>query len=360
MRCPACAADLPDEDLFCEECGAALNPAPAPGPACACGAPASEVDEEGYCLRCGRRARRALPADHIEVALSPFFAAVSDRGLRHDRNEDRFTIAQEGGGYALVVCDGVSSSRESELASSAVAEGVLDSLVKALRSGPDPDHGGRRIGDPVLVMRQAIAAGAERLATATAPGSADQTASFPANRADPRAENPPSTTVVAALVADGLATIGWAGDSRAYWIDEAGARPLTEDHSWQNAVVATGEMTAEQASAAPQAHAITRWIGADAGDNATPDVIQHPAAHGMLLLCTDGLWNYAPTPEAMARLVQSSSTPGPDTTGEHAVAIGRRLIEFANSQGGHDNITVALLTTGLAAGPVEPTGTAEP
>jgi serine/threonine protein phosphatase PrpC len=210
-----------------------------------------------------------------------------------------------------------------------------------------------------MVMRQAIAAGAARLAAATTgQAPADQTASGPAtsvpdssipdNRADQRADNPPSTTVVAALVAEGVATIGWAGDSRAYWINESGARPLTEDHSWQNAVVATGEITPEQAGAAPQAHAITRWIGADAGESATPGVVQHPvAAKGMLLLCTDGLWNYAPTPEAIAHLVESGSRPAidPNTPGEDALALARRLIEFANSLGGHDNITVALLMT---------------
>ena len=153
-------------------------------------------------------------------------------------------------------------------------------------------------------------------------------------------DNLPSTTAVAALVIDGVATIGWVGDSRAYWIDADGAAPLTADHSWRNDILATGQMTEAEADAAPQAHAITRWIGADAGEAAEPDIMQRQLTpRGTLLLCTDGLWNYAATPGQMVDAMHAA-----ESTGEEALEVARRLIQFALDRGVKDNITVALLS----------------
>jgi serine/threonine protein phosphatase PrpC len=268
MQCPACTAELPEEDLFCENCGQPLNSANAPPSAttCTCGAPPSEIDPDGFCERCGRRVRRP-PTDHIEEVLAPTFAAVSDRGIRHDRNEDRFAILQTPDASVIVVCDGVSATRKSEIASAAVSQGVAESLAAALHAGP--------IADPEAAMRQAIAAGIAGLAAQVSTGDRDA----------------PSTTVVAALVSGGTATIGWMGDSRAYWIGPEGVQPLTRDHSWMNEAIAAG-IAAAQVEHSPKAHAITRWIGADSGDETTPDVVRQAiAAPGILLLCTDGLRN---------------------------------------------------------------------
>jgi len=340
MMCPACVAEMPDEDLFCENCGLKLGDSASEVPlvGCVCGAAIGETDEDGFCLRCGRREHRAVsadavrqsqPSDHIELALSLHFAAVSDRGRKHARNEDRFGILEAKGMRAMVVCDGVSTSTNAEVASTAVSEGVMESLAGALRSSDTAFP-----LDAANAVRQSIIAGAARLT---------------AQASSPEDENPPSTTVVSALVSNEAVTVGWLGDSRAYWIDlpeppgNAVALPLTRDHSWLNSVVGSGEMTPEVAAKSPQAHAITRWIGADAGDEVELgkiDIVRHPlpAMGGILLLCTDGLWNYFSTPEAMAGIVRDASR-----NGEDALSIGRQLVNLANRRGGHDNITAAVL-----------------
>ena len=311
MECPYCTASLPDDDAFCEECGKPVHqPVPQAAPAANCpncDAPPEEIAEDGYCGRCGHLARRPA-SDHVELALSPDFAGVSDRGLKHQRNEDRFAMRQAGAGYVLVVCDGVSSSTESELASSAVAEHVSQALESALRR--------HSASSPERTVRVAIQEAQAAVAATTASGQPD----------------PPSTTVVAALVNGVDATIGWAGDSRAYWIGAGGeAQQLTTDHSWMNEVVAAGVVTREEAAHSPNA----RWLGADAGDNAEAEVMHFKIpGPGYLLLCTDGLWNYAEEAAELGHLLE-----GPDAL----IDITRRLIDLANARGGHDNITAVLL-----------------
>lgn len=318
MQCPACAAALPEGDLFCENCGVPLHAAAADGGSCVCGASAGEVDEDGFCLRCGRRVRRPA-SDHIEEAVSPDFAGVSDRGKRHERNEDRFGMVAHEDAYGLVVCDGVSTSQSSETASAAVVEGVVTAFREALNDG--------LLQETETVLRRVLAAGEANLVQGTARVGGS---------------NPPSTTVVAALVDRGKATIGWVGDSRAYWIDEYGARALTRDHSWLNEVVATGQFTVEQARLAPQAHAITRWVGADAGEASGPEIVQTVLpGPGILLLCSDGLWNYAPTDDAMADVLRDASRSEPA-----ALAMVNRMVDFANERGGQDNITAVMLRIG--------------
>jgi serine/threonine protein phosphatase PrpC len=329
MLCPACSTEVPvgSDNRFCEECGAALASSAAKPDGCVCGASVDERDEEGFCLRCGRKFRIPLPADHMEEAPTPGFAAVSDRGLRHDRNEDRFGIFSTQRRHAMVVCDGVSSSQHSEIASAAVSAGVLQFLSNALAGGP--------LAQPEEIVRRAIAAGSAHLEASSRVDTNRLSVSRKMRRPD---ENPASTTVVAALVADGVMTVGWVGDSRAYWIDETAAWPLTQDHSWFNDAVKDGDMTPEQAAKSPNAHAITRWIGADA-DVSEAEVVSRPInALGTLVLCTDGLWNYAPVTKDFAELVHASATPGKDALGR-----ARELVQFALDRGGHDNITVALL-----------------
>ncbi len=316
MHCPACAAEVPEDDAFCETCGQKLGaPAPPADAACVCGAGPEEVDPDGFCLRCGRRVRRPA-SDHVEQVLSPDCAAVSDRGLKHDRNEDRFAIAQAGTGFALVVCDGVSATNKSERASASVSAAALQALAVYLQ---------RPQGDADAAVRNALALG---LATLSNPYQAEP--------------DPPSTTVVLALVQDAVATIAWAGDSRAYWVDARGIQQLTHDHSWMNEVVSNGQMTADEAEHDPRAHAITRWFGADNADTAGPELLTFSLpGPGTLLLCTDGLWNYAATNEALQATftdAQSSSTD--------ALGVARHLVQFANDAGGRDNTTVAILNRG--------------
>jgi serine/threonine protein phosphatase PrpC len=60
-------------------------------------------------------------------------------------------------------------------------------------------------------------------------------------------EDPPETTVVAALRRGARLSVGWLRDSRAYLVGEGEARLLTHDHSWVNDVVEADAMTLAEA-----------------------------------------------------------------------------------------------------------------
>jgi len=87
----------------------------------------------------------------------------------------------------------------------------------------------------------------------------------------------------------------------------------------------------------PNAHAIVQCRG-DPDDAPVPHVVTTALAPGdRLLLCSDGLWNYAATPSALAACTSGLPSAAP------AIAGCRFLVEFANASGGRDNVTVAML-----------------
>jgi serine/threonine protein phosphatase PrpC len=354
--CTACGAPATQEARFCEACGtdlppsagapgaeavepateppagptpAAAGPTPAAQPAPPCADCGGEVAPDGYCVQCGTKAPR--PRDHMVEQPQPWVAGVSDRGVRHHRNEDAMaTDAEEvpGSRAVLVVCDGVSTSEDSDVASLAAARAARDVLVAARARGLGTDSGltaviGAAIEDAVDAANDAVAA-------ATSPDHGD---------------SPPSCTFVAAVLQGRRVVAGVVGDSRAYWLpDEGSPEALTVDDSWAAEQIAAGA-TREAAESGAQAHAITRWLGVDAPDHAPRLTNRDLAGAGWLLLCSDGLWNYASEATALAAVVHDAAHGAGGEPGATASA----LVDWANAQGGHDNITVVLAR--LDAGP---------
>ncbi|MFJ7065581.1 PP2C family protein-serine/threonine phosphatase [Streptomyces sp. NPDC101115] len=308
----------------------AAAPSPAPSPAAAPAAGdgrkvcvacrTGRVDDDGYCEHCGHAQPR--DRDHMEEEL-PAVAAVSDRGLRHHRNEDSFAVASaalaDGSPATLaVVCDGVSSATRPDEASAAAASAARTALVTALPRGTHPQQ----------AMQEAIVAAAEAVTAL-------------AERAEGEREhqNAPACTIVGSIVADGLLVVGWVGDSRAYWVpDDRGTPParLTEDDSWAAQMVAAGLMSEAQAYADERAHAITGWLGADSYELEPHTAAFKPDRPGVVVVCTDGLWNYAEAADDMARIL-------PPDAAERPLHAAQVLVGHALDGGGHDNITVALL-----------------
>jgi PPM family protein phosphatase len=221
---------------------------------------------------------------------------------------------------AVAVCDGVSTSGAAHLAAVAASKAGMDAMLAALAAS--------------RTARAAVLAGLADAAKAAAAAGTE---------ADPSAA--PSCTYTAAAVvptSDGAVqiTVGNVGDSRAYWLPESPltAQQLTVDDSVAQELITAGA-AAESEVVRRGAHTLTRWLGADSEPQPWSDAnVQTITATGpgSLLMCTDGLWNYLPDPADIARLC----------TGTDSAAAARALVDHALQEGGHDNVTVAVIPIG--------------
>lgn len=261
----------------------------------------------------------------------PWVAGVCDKGIEHARNEDAMALSAlpDGSLAVLVVCDGVTSAPESDKASLAACRAACAHLV-----GVPPPQGSSAAARVDLDARQLADAAAA--AHAAAVGVA-RTLGDPVE--------PPSCTFVAAVVRPGLVSVAWVGDSRAYWLPDVGpAVQLTVDHSVGTELVRSG-LTRAQAESDPGFHTITRWLGADSVEPA-PELASHSLdGGGWVVLCSDGLWNYASDPDAFAGAVGECRA----RVGDDPLTVCEELVRWANSEGGHDNITVAVAVQPPAA-----------
>src|SRR6516162_332765 len=257
-------------------------------PVCSTADPAepASVGPDGYCQACGRKV--PVSRDHAEFDLG-LLAGVTDRGLRHERNEDAMALATASGPHGpvalAVVSDGVSSAPRPDEASLTAVRAAMRVLISSVQTGEDP------AGASVA----AVKAGAQALT----------------ELADP--EGSPAATYVSAAVSGDLVTVCWLGDSRAYWLAEnpAECTRLTRDDSLAEELVAAGLASPEEAMASPQAHVITRWLGADLPEP-EPHVAQfQPHGRGLLVACSDGLWNYRPEAADLAALAMPAASADP-------------------------------------------------
>jgi serine/threonine protein phosphatase PrpC len=319
--CPGCGEPIGPDDGFCEVCGAELAPAAVSSgaaggahecPLCAADGRASAgVSPEGYCEFCGRKVPSGRDREELNVGLA---AGVTDRGLRHARNEDAMALAAtrvSGGPVALaVVCDGVSSSPRPDEASLSAVRAAAGSLLSAVRAGDD----------------QAAASAAAVRSAGRAVG----------DLAGP--EGAPAATYASAVVDGAGVTVCWLGDSRVYWLaaDVSGSRCLTTDDSLAEELVEAGRATVAEAMASPQAHVITRWLGADLPEPEPHVGRFEPPGQGVVLLCSDGLWNYQPAATELAAMALPAALTDP-------LAAAAALVKFAVDAGGADNITTVLM-----------------
>ncbi len=266
------------------------------------------------------------------VAAGPA-AVLAHLGYRRAIQQDFVELRSGEGVMVLTLCDGVSGSSDGALAAR-VGSAVAADRAMALSSSHTP---GEVVRDAILAAHQAVIAAAKtprRTSRPPGPLSADRTRESPLP-----SQEPPGSTIVVALireVKDGAeVAIGWAGDSRAY-VTQPKPELLTLDHSWANAMLATGHVTPEEAFAQPLAHALTRCIGPldEPGNDLIPDVRVQTLPHGAtLVLCSDGVWSYLAKPESVAGIVALASGAAP---------IARALVHEALLHGGHDNASVAV------------------
>ena len=224
------------------------------------------------------------------------YAVVSDTGRRRRRNEDNYVVAPP----LFAVADGMGGAQAGE-----VASGLAASALEEDSTGLD--NALERVDALIQEANRRI---------------------FDRASTDPSASGM-GTTMTVALVEGMTVVIGHVGDSRAYLVRGDTMEQLTEDHSLVNELLKSGKLSEEEAQIHPQRSVITRAVGTD--PDVDVDVFTIEAEDGdVFLICSDGLTDMVSDVDILDLVDRNRSDL------EKAV---RALVQFANKEGGDDNIT---------------------
>ena len=230
---------------------------------------------------------------------------VTDTGKVRQQNQDSYYYSIGEDEALVVLCDGMGGAKAGNIASRMAAETFVSVVEQS-------------DGQPAERLNNGLEA-ANRAVFRTAIENSDCFGM--------------GTTLVAALVCGQLAHIINVGDSRAYYITEAGIRQVTRDHSVVEDMVARGDITPEEARQHPRKNLITRALGAESqvrGDLFELELKPEDA----LLFCSDGLSNQLSEQEMLYEVLHG---------GDHNSCC-QRMVDIVLGRGAPDNTTVVLLS----------------
>lgn len=139
------------------------------------------------------------------------------------------------------------------------------------------------------------------------------------------------TTIVVAIYMDNKLYISHVGDSRAYILKNNQLSQITKDHTLVNELVDRGAISEQEAKHHMKKNVLTQAIGAQT--ELKPSLIEMDFDDGILLLCSDGLYNCLDDEKIKEILLK-------DTKVMEKVI---ELIDQANENGGRDNIGIAII-----------------
>ena len=239
---------------------------------------------------------------------------LSHPGLVRKGNEDACAASPDDG--AFVVCDGMGGAAAGEVASRLAAETFLGHLDSSTWNGNRSAKPRARLAAAINAANQAV---------------------HQQSRQSPQLSGM-GTTLVALLHTPAALWLAHVGDSRCYRLRRGHLQQLTNDHSLVEEQLRAGQITPDQAARSPIRNLITRAIGSEATVEA--EIQSRRIQQGDLyLLTSDGL-----TRDIAESEIESILTAIPShATQPSLVQACEALIDAANRNGGHDNITVLLV-----------------
>ncbi len=234
--------------------------------------------------------------------------SMTDTGQRRDTNQDYMYTSETAVGNLpnlFLVADGMGGHAAGDYASRCTIEQTVESISA---SG---------LTEPVALMQEAVNRANLLLLSAAQndPGKAGM-----------------GTTLVAATCMDHQLYAANVGDSRLYIINQETITQITRDHSLVEEMVRLGEMDEADAKFHPDKNIITRAVGVF--EEVAADFFETRIEEGdIILLCSDGLTNEVSDAD-IKRIVLGQ---------RDIVEKAEKLVETANRNGGHDNITVVLI-----------------
>jgi protein phosphatase len=265
------------------------------------------------CATCG--AELIIPDQDFNLLVR--VSARTSVGQVRTNNEDNVAVWALEGVIVALIADGMGGAVAGEEASRLAAESVQATFLTNTEEGARLQF----MGEDELAtrLRQAI---------------------YDANQSVfERAVRDPSrkgmgTTSTLALVRGNRVMITHVGDSRAYLVDEQAGTitQVTIDHSFVEALVASGHITREQAQRHPMGHVLYRALGQSL--ELDVDYYARTLRGGdRFVLCSDGLTRHV-SPEEIAEVVLGTSNPAEATLD---------LIDLTNQRGGEDNVSVIVI-----------------
>ncbi|MEZ4220421.1 MAG: cyclic nucleotide-binding domain-containing protein [Polyangiaceae bacterium] len=241
---------------------------------------------------------------------------ATDVGRARDHNEDHFLVEADLG--LFVVCDGMGGHASGEVASAMAANSVR-AVVRAELGPVDAQADGARPADQVAdVMRRAVEAANSAVHTHGKKESAGRAA---------------GTTCTALCIRGNRGTLAHVGDTRLYLKRAGQTHLLSFDHSFLAEAMRRGVPYEEAVQNFPP-NLLSRAVGPL--PRVQVDTLEFDVLPGdMFVLCTDGLHGYLESTDTLA-----------ERFGGELASLPQRLVDYANEQGGADNITALIIAAG--------------
>lgn len=244
---------------------------------------------------------------------------ISDVGKQRSLNEDNFSVGIFDGVTVALVCDGMGGANAGEVASRIACKEFMSSIVPKLREIKSNITDNAEI---IIKTDRAICEASDEANKKV----------YEMSRSDKSLLGMGTTLSGCIIDGDMMWTFN-VGDSRVYHITGNGAKQLTVDHSFVQALINDGKITKEEAQTHPNRNVILRALGVSSSVEC--DVCHLLTEPGYYFVCSDGMSNYFDEEEFIK--IISSEKPVSEKAED--------FIDLANSKGGSDNITVVLIDT---------------
>lgn len=245
-------------------------------------------------------------------------AGETDVGQKRNHNEDTFSINE--GESLFVVCDGMGGHASGEVASQMAVE-TIKTFFKDTRDDPEVTW--------PYKMDRSKQYEENRLTTAIKYANVRI---FDAAKKEPKYHGMGTTITALYFIEEGVYR-AHVGDSRIYRLRDGEYEQISEDHSLLNDYIKMKKLTPEEIASFPHKNVIVRALGMK--ESVKVDVLlEKPKSGDVYLMCSDGLSDEV-SDERMQEILISH--------GSDVQTACHELVQEANRNGGHDNITVVLV-----------------
>lgn len=188
-------------------------------------------------------------------------------GLVREKNEDAYAIHQSDSYIGIIVADGMGGHNHGDMAS--------DMAVTLFKTYFD------QISEEPMLDRESVL---DDLATFIKGANL----TIYAKARDNHEYKGMGTTIVCGLITDEYIAIASVGDSRIYSWDDENLYLLTEDQTFVNALIKSGDISEEEALTHPKKNVLLQAVGTTKTVDVSTMLLNSERV-GTLLFCTDGL-----------------------------------------------------------------------